>query len=281
MSEPWDAPTDYASWVNRLPSPLPPLEEEHMTDNPDTIANFFEKYASIYNQNGRVGIYTKEERSAIIQRYREKRKRRNWKKQVRYTCRKDLADRRIRIRGRFVKLDDLPRNVVQSYLASSSHTEEDDTQPIRRQRSNSLTSGSPLTLNPQFFKNPLSPALNDSRPVSSLSNQPPTNSSGLHLHLRSPQSTTSGKSDLTINLFQMRTKRDQYQQAVQLVSHRHHLGDSKLNTPVKSNTPVDGTIGENQLPLQSLLGHHHEDEDEDDATDYVKGKKLRRHSIAY
>ena len=39
----------------------------------------------------------------IIQRFREKRLRRNWAKKIRYTCRKNLADRRIRVKGRFVK----------------------------------------------------------------------------------------------------------------------------------------------------------------------------------
>jgi hypothetical protein len=79
-----------------------------------------EKYASIYNKNGRIGIYTKDvsvnaqmtflffnayqqERSTIIRRFHEKRKRRVWKKKIRYHCRKNLADSRIRVKGRFVK----------------------------------------------------------------------------------------------------------------------------------------------------------------------------------
>jgi len=66
-----------------------------------------EKYASIYNKNGRIGIYTKDERAAIIRRYRDKKKRRVWKKQIRYYCRKNLADRRIRIKGRFVKANEM------------------------------------------------------------------------------------------------------------------------------------------------------------------------------
>lgn len=66
-----------------------------------------EKYSSIYNKNGRIGIYTKDERAAIIRRYRDKKKRRVWKKQIRYYCRKNLADRRIRIKGRFVKANEM------------------------------------------------------------------------------------------------------------------------------------------------------------------------------
>lgn len=43
------------------------------------------------------------ERNAIILRFREKRKRRVWKKKIRYFCRKSLADSRVRVKGRFVK----------------------------------------------------------------------------------------------------------------------------------------------------------------------------------
>jgi hypothetical protein len=46
---------------------------------------------------------SQQERSAIIHRFREKRKRRVWKKKIRYFCRKNLADRRVRVKGRFVK----------------------------------------------------------------------------------------------------------------------------------------------------------------------------------
>jgi hypothetical protein len=57
----------------------------------------------VYNQNGRVGIYTPQERAAIIARYLSKRAHRNWNKKIRYNCRKSLADRRLRVKGRFVK----------------------------------------------------------------------------------------------------------------------------------------------------------------------------------
>ena len=61
--------------------------------------------AQIYNQNGRVGIYTQRERAAIISRFQGKRQRRNWNKKIRYNCRKSLADSRVRVKGRFVKRD--------------------------------------------------------------------------------------------------------------------------------------------------------------------------------
>lgn len=57
----------------------------------------------IYNMNGRIGIYTAAERAAIIARFQRKRSRRVWNKKIRYGCRKSLADRRLRVKGRFVK----------------------------------------------------------------------------------------------------------------------------------------------------------------------------------
>ncbi len=57
----------------------------------------------MYNKNGRIGIYTPAERAAIIQKFNAKRARRVWNKKIRYNCRKNLADRRLRVKGRFVK----------------------------------------------------------------------------------------------------------------------------------------------------------------------------------
>jgi hypothetical protein len=67
------------------------------------LPQMLEKYSSIYNKNGRIGIYTREERDSIIHRFYEKRKKRVWKKRIRYHCRKNLADSRVRVKGRFVK----------------------------------------------------------------------------------------------------------------------------------------------------------------------------------
>jgi len=61
------------------------------------------KYRELYNKNGRIGIYTPCERAAIISRFHSKRSRRIWNKKIRYNCRKSLADRRMRVKGRFVK----------------------------------------------------------------------------------------------------------------------------------------------------------------------------------
>lgn len=61
------------------------------------------EYALTYNKDGRIGIYNKTERARILKRFHDKRKSRSWTKTIRYTCRKNLAQNRHRVRGRFVK----------------------------------------------------------------------------------------------------------------------------------------------------------------------------------
>lgn len=50
-----------------------------------------------------IGKYNPEQRKLRIQKFLEKRKRRVWRKKIKYDCRKKLADDRPRIKGRFVK----------------------------------------------------------------------------------------------------------------------------------------------------------------------------------
>lgn len=68
-----------------------------------STSNKFLFKCKVYNKNGRIGIYTPAERAAIIKRFQSKRTRRVWNKKIRYNCRKSLADRRMRVKGRFVK----------------------------------------------------------------------------------------------------------------------------------------------------------------------------------
>lgn len=49
-----------------------------------------------------IGAYTKEQRQLLIEKFRAKKKRRVWRKQIKYDCRKTLADNRPRVKGRFV-----------------------------------------------------------------------------------------------------------------------------------------------------------------------------------
>lgn len=99
-SEPWIR--NNFSGINALTMSTLPIIKK---DSPTSIAlpQMLEKYSSIYNKNGRIGIYTREERDNIITRFHQKRKRRVWKKKIRYHCRKNLADSRVRVKGRFVK----------------------------------------------------------------------------------------------------------------------------------------------------------------------------------
>lgn len=56
--------------------------------------------------DGWVGAYSPDSRQARIERFMEKRKHRSWTKAVKYDVRKNFADSRLRVKGRFVKKDD-------------------------------------------------------------------------------------------------------------------------------------------------------------------------------
>ena len=69
----------------------------------ETLLFVWPENAQVYNCHGRIGIYTRAERAAILSRFNDKRARRIWRKKIRYNCRKSLADSRLRVKGRFVK----------------------------------------------------------------------------------------------------------------------------------------------------------------------------------
>lgn len=50
----------------------------------------------------KIGTLTIQERMKKIDRYLEKKKKRTWVKKIHYNCRKRVADKRLRIKGRFV-----------------------------------------------------------------------------------------------------------------------------------------------------------------------------------
>lgn len=54
-----------------------------------------------------VGLLTAQERQLKVQRYLDKKQKRKGEYSVRYGCRQDLAQKRFRFQGRFVKFEDL------------------------------------------------------------------------------------------------------------------------------------------------------------------------------
>lgn len=54
----------------------------------------------------RIGIYTLEERKKKIERFLQQRNYRVWQKKIKYNVRKDFADSRLRVKGRFVRKED-------------------------------------------------------------------------------------------------------------------------------------------------------------------------------
>ncbi|GER52765.1 hypothetical protein STAS_30252 [Striga asiatica] len=56
----------------------------------------------------KVGRYSAEEKKDRILRYLKKKNQRNFNKTIKYACRKTLADKRVRVRGRFAKNNDQP-----------------------------------------------------------------------------------------------------------------------------------------------------------------------------
>ena len=53
-----------------------------------------------------IGAYSPESRRERVDRFVAKRDRRVWKKKVKYDVRKNFADSRLRVKGRFVKKED-------------------------------------------------------------------------------------------------------------------------------------------------------------------------------
>ncbi|CAM6058547.1 unnamed protein product [Sphagnum tenellum] len=77
----------------------------------------------MYGNTKRVGRFTLEERRQLLQRFQQKRAQRNFNKKIKYACRKSLADKRPRVRGRFARNDESTEHVS---LINGHKLEDDD-----------------------------------------------------------------------------------------------------------------------------------------------------------
>jgi hypothetical protein len=82
----------------------------------------------MYGDTKRVGRFTLEERRQLLQRFQQKRTQRNFNKKIKYACRKSLADKRPRVRGRFARNDESTEHSSRT----NGHKLEDDDEVGRR-----------------------------------------------------------------------------------------------------------------------------------------------------
>jgi hypothetical protein len=85
--------------------------------DPQLIQN--QPKATFNYSKSKIGTLSQEERRQKVQKFLEKRKRRNFKKKISYMCRKKVADQRVRVKGRFV-------SKVQASALTETKIEEND-----------------------------------------------------------------------------------------------------------------------------------------------------------
>jgi len=127
LSEPFFATKTISRQLEEVDGKVMSEHYNHPHENPDVLSSKFPHllplYLSTYNRNNHVGIYTPSQRQTLLQKFRHKRQTRKWnKKVIRYNCRKDLADRRLRIKGRFVKRDENGGHLLPTAFRTSTPT---------------------------------------------------------------------------------------------------------------------------------------------------------------
>ncbi|KAK1314198.1 Zinc finger protein CONSTANS-LIKE 5 [Acorus calamus] len=85
----------------------------------------------------KVGRLSVEEKKERINRFMKKRNERNFRKKIKYACRKTLADSRPRVRGRFAKNDEFGEA---TRPRSSHHEDEDDDEVVIKEEEDMIDS---------------------------------------------------------------------------------------------------------------------------------------------
>ncbi|KAK1387880.1 CCT domain-containing protein [Heracleum sosnowskyi] len=73
----------------------------------------------------KIGRYSVEERKDRISRYLKKRNQRNFNKTIKYACRKTLADKRVRVRGRFAKNNEASSDQDETVMKNKRNLHQD------------------------------------------------------------------------------------------------------------------------------------------------------------
>ncbi|ONK57329.1 uncharacterized protein A4U43_C10F18960 [Asparagus officinalis] len=81
----------------------------------------------------KVGRLSPEERKEKIHRYLKKRSERNFKKKIKYACRKTLADSRPRVRGRFAKNDEHGEATTRPSFSNHEYFDEEEVVMVKEE----------------------------------------------------------------------------------------------------------------------------------------------------
>ena len=68
-----------------------------------------------YGEYRKIGKLTVSERYQKVKKFKEKKQRRIWTKKIFYDCRKQVADKRLRIKGRFIRKEDQKKLLLQIF----------------------------------------------------------------------------------------------------------------------------------------------------------------------
>lgn len=289
-----DVDRDDMSESSELTTELVSNATNLLTSLPDMV----ESYSNIYNKSNRIGVYTREERAIIIRRFHEKRARRVWKKKIRYHCRKNLADRRLRVKGRFIKAGSIEASKLgleenHETTGDSGVDRDSDSVDIEQSNSRSSTnanasvSSSPSDIAPKISNKTkkekngkLIPNETMNQSVSLVSEENSDNGSNAASNafdgfVGSPKSENAARNSLSV-LLSVDSVNDNASAVVD--------GVSTSNTGKETNTDNLSMLGLYLLGKASQSSNHANGGVKNETNMYSNfnsGDKMRRHSIAY